>query len=270
MAHIHTLVNQKGGVGKTTTAINLGAYLALYGQRVLLIDLDPQANATSSLGIDKYGVKKGTYEVLLGQDPIAPQILFNPKLKINLLPASPALAGAEVELIDMPNREYCLREAIKPVIDRYDYIMVDCPPSLSLLTVNGLMAARDGVFIPVQCEYLALEGIGQLTQTLNRIRGSLFPELKVRGVILTMFDGRTNLAMDVVGEVKKHFPTQVMNSIIPRSIRLAEAPSYGLPIAFYAPETNAAKMYAALAREVMTQDGVSFDPNMLQGGNHGS
>jgi chromosome partitioning protein len=270
MTRIHTLVNQKGGVGKTTTAINLGAYLAIYGQRVLLVDLDPQANATSSLGIDKYGVKKGTYEVLLGQEPISPQILFNPKLKINLLPASPALAGAEVELIDMKNREYCLREAIKPVIDRYDYILVDCPPSLSLLTVNGLMAARDGVIIPVQCEYLALEGIGQLTQTLNRIRTSLFPELKVRGVVLTMFDGRTNLAMDVVDEVKKHFPTQVMKSVIPRSIRLAEAPSYGLPIANYAPESNAAKMYAALAKEILTQDGVKFDENPVQAGAHGS
>ena len=191
-------------------------------------------------------------------------------LKINLLPASPSLAGAEVELIEMPKREFCLREAIKPVIDRYDYILVDCPPSLSLLTVNGLMAARDGVLIPVQCEYLALEGIGQLTQTLNRIRSSLFPELKVRGVILTMFDGRTNLAMDVVGEVKKHFPTEVMNAVIPRSIRIAEAPSYGLPISNYAPESNAAKMYATLAREILTQDGVSFDENLAQVGAHGS
>jgi len=270
MTHIYTLVNQKGGVGKTTTAINLGAYLAFYSQRVLLIDLDSQANATSSLGIDKYGVKKGTYDVLLGQEPIAPQILFNPKLKISLLPASPALAGAEVELIEVEKREYCLREAIQPIIDRYDYILIDCPPSLSLLTVNGLMAARDGVIIPVQCEYLALEGIGQLTQTLNRIRTSLFPGLKVRGVVLTMYDGRTNLAMDVVDEVKKHFPTQVMTSIIPRSIRLAEAPSYGLPILNYAPESNAAKMYGALAREVLTQDGVKWDTNQVQAGIHGA
>jgi chromosome partitioning protein len=270
MTKIYTLVNQKGGVGKTTTAINLGAYLALYGQRVLLVDIDPQANATSSLGIDKYEVKKGTYEVLLGQDPIAPQILFNPKLKISLLPASPALAGAEVELIEVQKREYRLREVIKPVLDRFDYVLIDCPPSLSLLTVNGLMAAQDGVIIPVQCEYLALEGIGQLTQTLNRIRASLFPEMKVRGVVLTMFDGRTNLAVDVVSEVKKHFPTQVMASVIPRSIRLAEAPSYGLPIAFYAPETTAARSYAALARELLTQDGIKFDPNLVQAGANGS
>ncbi len=270
MTKIHTLVNQKGGVGKTTTAINLGACLALYGQRVLLVDIDPQANATSSLGIDKYEVKKGTYEVLLGQEPIAPQILYNPKLKINLLPASPALAGAEVELIDVQQREFRLREALKPVIDRFDYILVDCPPSLSLLTVNGLMAAQDGVIIPVQCEYLALEGIGQLTQTLNRIRSSLFHEMKVRGVVLTMFDGRTNLAVDVVNEVKKHFPTQVMNSVIPRSVRLAEAPSYGLPIAYYAPETTAAKAYDLLAREILTQDGVKIETDQVQAGENGS
>lgn len=256
MTKIYTLVNQKGGVGKTTTAINLGAYLGQFGQRVLLIDLDAQANATSSLGIDKYGVKKGTYEVLIGAEPILPHILHNPKLKISLLPSSPALSGAEVELIDLPKREFKLREAITPVIDRFDYILIDCPPSLSLLTINGLMAARDGVLIPVQCEYLALEGIGQLTQTLNRIRASLFHEMKIRGVILTMFDGRTNLSADVVKEVKKFFPDQVMASVIPRSIRLAEAPSYGLPIANYAPEAGSAKAYAALARELLTQDGV--------------
>jgi chromosome partitioning protein len=270
MTKIYTLVNQKGGVGKTTTAINLGAFLAMYGQRVLLVDIDPQANATSSLGINKYEVKKGTYEVLLGQDPIAPQLLYNPKLKISLLPAAPALAGAEVELIDVPQREFRLRETLKPIIDRFDYILIDCPPSLSLLTVNGLMAARDGVIIPVQCEYLALEGIGQLTQTLNRIRSSLFHEMKIRGVVLTMFDARTNLATDVVGEVKKHFPNQVMTAVIPRSIRLAEAPSYGLPIAYYAPETAAAKSYAALARELLTQDGIKFDESLVQAGANGS
>lgn len=259
MGRIYTLVNQKGGVGKTTTAINLGAYLAQFGQRVLLIDLDPQANATSSLGINKYTVKNGTYEVLIGAQPISPSVLHNPKLKISLLPSSPALAGAEVELIFMPEREFKLRQAIKPIIDRFDYILIDCPPSLSLLTVNGLLAAHDGVLIPVQCEYLALEGIGQLTQTLNKIRVALYPEMKIRGVIMTMFDGRTNLSNDVVTEVRKFFPNQVLNSIIPRSIRLAEAPSYGLPIANYAPEASAAKAYAALAREILIQDGVTID-----------
>ncbi len=262
MTKIYTLVNQKGGVGKTTTAINLGAYLGQFGKRVLLIDLDAQANATSSLGIDKYTVKKGTYEVLIGSEPMLPHILLNPKLKMSLLPSSPALAGAEVELIDLPKREFKLREAIQPIIDRYDYILIDCPPSLSLLTVNGLMAARDGVLIPVQCEYLALEGVGQLTQTLNRIRASLYPEMKIRGVILTMFDGRTNLSTDVVNEVKKFFPNQVMSAVIPRSIRLAEAPSYGLPIANYAPEAGSAKAYAALAREILTQDGFKAIPDL--------
>lgn len=256
MTKIFTFVNQKGGVGKTTSAINLGAFLGYYGQRVLLVDLDPQANATSSLGIDKNTVKTGTYEVLIGAAPAAPHILHNPRIKISLLPSSPALAGADVELIDGPNRENRLKDVVNNLADRYDYILIDCPPSLSLLTVNGLMAARDGVIIPVQCEYLALEGLGQLTQTINRVKNSLYPGLVVRGVILTMYDGRTRLAIDVVNEVRKHFPTQVFQSVIPRSIRLAEAPSYGIPISMYAPESGAAKAYAALAREILGQDGI--------------
>jgi len=255
MAKIFTLVNQKGGVGKTTSAINLGAFLGLYGQRVLIVDIDPQANATSSLGIDKLTVKKGTYEVLVGLTPIGPSILHNPRLKISILPSSPALAGAEVELMNSEKRNFKLREMIEPVADRYDYILIDCPPSLSILTINGLVAAKDGVLIPVQCEYLALEGLGQLTDTLQRIKRSLFPELDVRGVILTMYDGRTRLAMDVVQEVRKFFPDRVFQTIVPRSIRLAEAPSYGLPITVYAPTSSAAKAYAALAREVLKQDG---------------
>jgi chromosome partitioning protein len=260
MSRVLTLVNQKGGVGKTTTAINLSAYLAQFGRKVLLIDLDPQANATSSLGINKYEVKCGTYEILLGAEPVSPNILLNPKLKINLLPSSPALAGAEVELIELEGRETRLRDALKPVVERYDYIIIDCPPSLSLLTVNGLAAARDGVIIPVQCEYLALEGIGQLTHTLNRVRLNLFPELRIRGVVLTMFDGRTNLSADVVREVRKFFPNQVYDTIIPRSVRLAEAPSYGLPISIYAPESSAARAYASLALELLQQDGETITP----------
>ncbi|MDR3572745.1 MAG: ParA family protein [Anaerolineaceae bacterium] len=256
MARLYTLVNQKGGVGKTTSAINLGAYLGYFGQRVLLVDLDPQANATSSLGVDKRNVKTGTYEVLIGAAALAPQVLHNPRFKMSLLPSSPALAGAEIELLDLPKRDYRLKEALAPVMDRYDYILIDCPPSLSVLTVNGLTAAQNGIIIPVQCEYLALEGLGQLTQTINRIRTSLFKELQVRGVILTMYDGRTRLALDVVNEVRQFFPDQVFQSIIPRSIRLAEAPSYGQPISIYAPESAAAKSYANLAREVLEKDGI--------------
>ncbi len=256
MARIFSLVNQKGGVGKTTTAINLGAYLGYFGQRVLLVDLDPQANATSSLGIDKHTVKHGTYEVIIGSQPIAPNILHNPRLKISLLPSSPSLAGAEIELIDLDNREYLLKRALTNISDRYDYILIDCPPSLSLLTVNGLIAAESGVIIPVQCEYLALEGLGQLTQTIRKVQESLYPALQIKGVVLTMYDGRTRLALDVVSEVQRYFSDQVYQTIIPRSVRLAEAPSYGTPISAFAPESTAAKAYAALAKEILAQDGI--------------
>jgi chromosome partitioning protein len=258
MAKIFTLVNQKGGVGKTTTAINLAASLGILNQKVLLIDIDPQANSTSCLGIDKYQVKTGTYQCLVGQTQAAACILTNPKLKISLLPSSPALAGAEIELVDEENRETRLRDVIVPLQDRYDYILIDCPPSLGLLTLNGLLAARDGLIIPVQCEYLALEGLSQLTQTINRVHSNLFPNLFIRGVVLTMFDARTRLSSDVVEEVKKAFPNKVYTSIIPRSIRLAEAPSYGLPIPYYAPDSHASKAYLNLAQEVLAQDGVVY------------
>jgi chromosome partitioning protein len=251
---IYTLVNQKGGVGKTTSTINLAAYLAKLGQKVLVVDLDPQANATSCLGVDKLNVAGGTYEALLGDENIFRHILLNERLNLSLLPASPALAGAEVELVDELARESRLRKALLQVADRYQYILIDCPPSLGLLTVNGLMAAMDGVIVPVQCEYLALEGLGQLTQTIDRVKTALFPELEVRGVILTMFDNRTNLSNDVVDEVNKHFPNQVFKSIIPRNIRLAEAPSYGLPISEYAPTSVGAIAYEALAKELLKGD----------------
>ena len=254
MTSILAIANQKGGVGKTTTAINLGAYLAKFGQRVLVVDLDPQANATSCLGVDKLQVTGGTYEALLGS-PAAPFILMNDKLRLAILPSSPALAGAEVELVTETAREARLKKALVPLSERYDYILIDCPPSLGLLTVNGLVAARDGVLVPVQCEYLALEGLGQLTQTIQRVRSALFPDLKVRGVILTMFDPRTNLSTDVVTEVNRHFPNQVFKAVVPRSIRLAEAPSYGLPISAYAPGSLGAQAYEALARELLKGDG---------------
>ena len=254
MTKIYTLVNQKGGVGKTTSTINLAAYLAKAGQKVLVVDLDPQANATSCLGVDKLTVENSTYEALLGEEDVFPYILLNERLQLSLLPSAPALAGAEVELVDELARESRLRRAILRVAKRYDYVLIDCPPSLGLLTVNGLMAAMDGVIVPVQCEYLALEGLGQLTETIERVRSALFPELKVRGVILTMFDNRTNLSSDVVREVNKHFPNQVFKSVIPRNIRLAEAPSYGLPISEYAPHSPGAEAYEALAKELLKGD----------------
>ncbi len=254
MTRIYTLVNQKGGVGKTTTAINLGAYLAQLGQRVLIVDLDPQANATSCLGVDKRAVQMGTYEALLNGDLPASSILFNERLNLALLPSSPSLAGAEVELVDQSGREFRLKNALTSLDGKYDYILIDCPPSLGLLTVNGLIAARDGVLVPVQCEYLALEGLGQLTQTIERVQSALFPGLLVRGVILTMFDPRTRLSADVVREVNNHFPGQVFKSIVPRSIRLAEAPSYGLPISSYAPGSVGAQAYQSLAKELLNGD----------------
>ena len=258
MGKVYTIVNQKGGVGKTTTSINLGAYLGLFNQRVLLVDIDPQANATSCLGIDKNSIRNGTYEVLIGTQPVSDQILHNPRFRISLLPSSPNLAGAEIELIDLPERESRLRKLVDPLRSRYDYILIDCPPSLGLLTLNGLMAAFDGVIIPVQCEYLALEGLGQLTQTLTRVRQNLFPTLDIKGVVLTMFDGRINLSADVMSEVQRVFPNRVFNTFIPRSIRLAEAPSFGMPISVYAPESIGAKAYRALAMELLSSNGTAL------------
>lgn len=250
---IYTLINQKGGVGKTTTAINLGAFLAKHGKKVLIVDTDPQANATSSLGYNKNEIKYGTYGVLIGTANINNEVIFNKDFNLSLLPASPSLAGAEIELIDFQDREKRLSQALEQVENRYDYVLIDCPPSLNQLTINALIAAKNGVIIPVQCEYLALEGLGQLTQTIFRVKRS-YPTVNVRGVVLTMFDGRTRLAMDVVKEVRKYFPDKVFQSIIPRSVRLAEAPSYGQPINIYAKDSNAAKAYESLAMEILNQD----------------
>ena len=256
MGFIYTLVNQKGGVGKTTTAINLGAYLAYYGQRVLLVDLDPQANATSCLKIDKHTVRGGTYEAILNASTASDHILHNPRLKLSILPSTPSLAGAEVELVSELARESRLRNALDPISDRYDYVLIDCPPSLGLLTLNGIIAAHDGLIIPVQCEYLALEGLSQLTHTLDRVRNAIFPDLRVRGVVLTMYDGRTNLANDVVDEVRRFFSELVFQTIIPRTVRLAEAPSYGQPISVFAPKSSGADAYSSLTREILEGNGV--------------
>ena len=258
LGKIYTITNQKGGVGKTTTAINLVAYLGQFNQRVLIIDIDPQANATSCLGIDKNSINGGAYDVLIGAQPILTQVLHNPRYKISLLPSSPALAGAEIELISMENRGYRLQKVIEPVQTRYDYILIDCPPSLGLLTLNGLVAAQDGLLIPVQCEYLALEGLGQLMQTITRVKNSLFSNLSIRGVILTMYDARTNLAADVVSEVKQAFKGKVFETLIPRSIRLAEAPSYGMPISVFAPGSSGAEAYQLLAKELLLKNDVQI------------
>ena len=252
---IYTMANQKGGVGKTTSTINLGAFLAHYGKNVLLVDIDPQSNATSSLGIDKLTVTGGTYQALLGEKNIREYILHNPKLKLSILPASPDLAGAEVELVNEVGRENLLKRKLLPLADDFDYILIDCPPSLGLLTLNGLVAGVNGILIPVQCEYLAMEGLGDLISTIDRVQRVISPDLVIRGVILTMYDTRTNLANDVVNEVRKHFQERVFDTIVPRNIRLAEAPSYGIPISLYSPSSVGAAAYDALAREILTEDG---------------
>jgi chromosome partitioning protein len=243
-------------VGKTTTAINLGAFLALAGQRVLIVDGDPQANATSSLGVNSSGVNAGLYEALIQQRPADECLLHNPRLKLWLLPSSPALAGAQIELVEVARREAQLRRVLAGVQERFDYILIDCPPSLGLLTVNGFLAASSGVIIPVQCEFLALEGLSQLMGTIQRVRSGLYPGLTVRGLLLTMFDARTNLSREVETDIRSHFGDQVFRSVIPRSVRLAEAPSHGLPISAYDPGSPGGRGYQALAREILLQDGV--------------
>ncbi len=224
MSFIYALTNQKGGVGKTTSAVNLSAFLAAKGQRVLLIDLDPQANATSSLGFDKHQITQSTYDVLISGTPLPQMIQLTRRLRLDLAPSSPQLAGAEVELVELPGREKRLKNALIAMPANYDYILVDCPPSLGLLTVNALSAAQ-GVLIPVQCEYLALEGLTQLMNTIQLVRRALNPGLIIRGLIMTMFDGRMKLAQQVVHEVRAHFGDKVFETLIPRSVRLGEAPS---------------------------------------------
>lgn len=254
MSRTYAVANQKGGTGKTTTAVNLGAYLAAAGRRVLLIDADPQANATSSLGVDRRSLAHSIYDVLLNGVPTSQAILLTKQVRLDLIPSAPALAGAEVELVGLMAREYRLRRALELTAVHYDYVFIDCPPSLGLLTINALTAATDGVIIPVQCEYLALEGLSQLLKTVYLVRDNLNPMLVVAGVVLTMFDSRTNLARQVVDEVRRHFPGPVFDTIIPRTVRLSEAPSYGETIRSYAPESLGAEAYRALAEEFMARD----------------
>ena len=254
MTKIYALANQKGGVGKTTTAINLGAYLAFNGMRVLLIDTDPQSNATSSLGFDKNNLPLSIYDAIINKVSIAEIVLLTDYFCLELVPSSPALAGAEVEMVGLLAREHLLRKAIALVAERYDYILIDCPPSLGLLTINALTAAADGVIIPVQCEYLALEGLTLLIHTINLVRDNLNPRLRIRGLLMTMYDTRTNLSRQVVEEVRAHFPDKVFDTIIPRNVRLSEAPSHGETILSYDPQSTGGLAYRDLARELIAGD----------------
>ncbi|NJM41493.1 MAG: ParA family protein [Anaerolineae bacterium] len=254
MTHIYSIANQKGGVGKTTTAVNLSAYLAANNKRVLLVDFDPQANATSSLGIPKDKLGATSYEVLLGSATAATATLKNTRLGLAIIPASPGLAAAEIELVGELAREYRLKNALGTEAEKYDYIIIDCPPSLGLLTVNALTAASGGVLIPVQCEYLALEGLSQLTRTVQLVKQRLNPQMDIRGLIMTMYDSRTALAQQVVAEVEKYFAGKVFTNKVPRNVRLSEAPSHGQPILTYSPASPGGKAYDALAKELISQN----------------
>ncbi len=250
MARIITVFNQKGGVGKTTTVINLAAALGKRGFKILIMDIDPQGNATSGLGIDKSQLELSTYDVLINDISIEKIIQKTTAENVDILPSNVELAGAEIELIEIDNRELILKKAIEIVEKLYDYIFIDCPPSLGLLSINGL-AASHSVLIPIQCEYYALEGVSQLMDTIMLVKRSLNPDLEIEGVVLSMFDGRTNLSIQVVDEVKKYFKGKVYTSIIPRNVRLAEAPSHGLSILDYDSKSRGAEAYNDLAEEFL-------------------
>ena len=251
MGRILAITNQKGGVGKTTTSVNLSACLAQIGKKTLLVDIDPQGNATSGVGIDKSEIDQCVYDVLV-EDVEANQVIKETKIEnLDVIPASIQLAGAEIELVPTISREVRLKRALDEIVDQYDYIIIDCPPSLGLLTLNALTAA-DAVLIPVQCEYYALEGLSQLLSTVRIVQKHLNEELKIEGVLLTMFDARTNLGIQVIDEVKKYFQDKVYRTIIPRNVRLSEAPSHGEPIIIYDPKSRGAEVYIELAKEVVT------------------
>jgi chromosome partitioning protein len=252
-ARIYCLANQKGGVAKTTTTVNLGAYLAATGRRVLVVDVDPQCNATTSLGIDPRTLQVSLYDVMVDGRPIQDALTLTAWLNLDLLPSSTDLAGADVELAGVMARERLLARALAPLASKYDYIFIDEPPSLGLLTINGLTAATHGVIIPVQCEYLALEGLSMLLGTIRQVREVLNDRLLVAGVLLTMYDSRTNLGQQVIDEVRRYFPREVYQTIIPRNVRLSEAPSHGRTILSYAPLSAGALAYQALAQEFLAR-----------------
>lgn len=253
MAKIIAVANQKGGVGKTTTTINLGACLADKGKKVLLIDLDPQGNTSSGIGIDLSRTTLTIYNVLTGEADISEATIKTDFKNLHICPSDQSLAGAEIELVGVENREFVLKTAVSAIKNDYDFILIDCPPSLSLLTLNAFVTA-DTVLVPIQCEYYALEGLGYLTNTIKQIKKSLNPALDLEGVLLTMFDSRTNLSLQVAEEVKKHFPTKLYKTIIPRNVRLSEAPSYGLPVIAYDKSSKGAECYIKLAAEVIKKN----------------
>lgn len=250
MARIIAIVNQKGGVGKTTTAVNLGAYLANLGKFVLLVDMDPQANATSGLGVDHRNLDKGVYEAILGNVSFRDIVVNTPVQGYKVAPSTISLAGANIELVNLERREFRLHDAMLEVRNDFDYIIIDCPPSLGLLTINSLVAA-DQVFIPVQAEYYALEGLGQLLDTIKLVQENLKPDLKILGALITMYDSRVGLSEAVLKEIYQYFPNKIFRSVIPRNVRLAEAPSHGLPILHYDAKSKGAHAYERLAREII-------------------
>ncbi|WP_124948418.1 ParA family protein [Sulfuriferula thiophila] len=252
MAKTFAITNQKGGVGKTTTAVNLAASLSASGARVLLVDLDPQGNATMGSGVNKRELKKSIYHLLLGLETISSIKKYSQNGKFDILPSHRDLAGAEIELVDVVGREIRLKSALSEVAHEYDYMLIDCPPALNLLAVNALTAA-DAVMIPMQCEYYALEGVSDLVNTIKKIRGNLNPRLEIEGLLRTMFDPRSTLAQQVSEQLKNHFGNKVYDTVIPRNIRLAEAPSYGQPALMYDPSSKGAQAYMALAREVLNK-----------------
>jgi len=254
VGRVIAIVNQKGGTAKTTTAVNLSAYLAMAGRRVLLVDMDPQGNATSGLGIAKREVETCIYRVLIEEAPIAEAIVHSTVQGLDVVPATLNLAGAEIELVSVISREHRLRSALQPLRAVYDYMLVDCPPSLGLLTINALTAA-DSVLVPIQCEYYALEGVSQLMRTVDLVRRHLNPCLEIEGIVLTMYDSRTNLSQQVADDVKANLGDYVFRSVIPRNVRLSEAPSYGLPISLYDDRSRGAEAYKDLAAEIMEREG---------------
>lgn len=250
MGKIIAIANQKGGVAKTTTAVNVGASLSLMGETVLLVDIDPQGNASSGLGIDKTNLERCVYDVIIDDLSPAEAIIHTGIKYLDVLPSTIQLAGAEVEMVSLIAREQILKRALTPLKDKYNYIIIDCPPSLGLLTLNAL-AAADSLLIPIQCEFYALEGVGQLMNTVQLVKKHLNPSLEIEGVLLTMFDARLNLSIQVVDEVKKVFGTKVFRNIIPRNVRLSEAPSHGIPVVIYDPKSKGSEAYQELAKEVM-------------------